>query len=475
MKVSILKRVILGGLAVFMVLTSVSCGPGSGSSNTSGGVSGTKEELLEKYKDLPEKKYIEKYGSIPYTTLNGAKVNITTWWGEKPGDRTASEHNSKLWDRIDYLEKTYNCKIEFNKMELSEIVTNLTTSVASGKPFADFVSILNGSVLGLVRQGILQSMESTVYLDPTESKWSPSSIEYGNIRGQHYVVEYGKTMPTHVVFFNKTIFEKQKLGDPYKLVDEGKWTWDTFKDIAIRATIDTDGDGRPNQYGLTGILQTLVYSDGGLPVSFDHKTGRGMYTLDSQKCFDGLNLAVELRYDKKVVDDPAANGAPWSYYTRQFKAGKVAMSIMECYLYQRELSDMKDDFGIVPFPKGPNATKNVSVSSSFPTIVMPANNPMTREKAFIYDLFTELLPGETDHYSRQWEVGVRDEQTVKYIAMCSDNRVFAYQEWFSGAAPIIGECINAPYRKVKTLAQTAKEAAQQVSAIIEDTNNQPFK
>lgn len=471
---AIWKRIGAAALAGCMALAFTACDAGTASSGTAG-ISGDKEALLEKYKDLPEKKYIEKYGEIPYSSLNGATINITTWWGEKPGDRTASEYNAKMWDRIDYLEKTYDCKFAFNKMELSEIVTNLTTSVASGDPFADFVSILGGSLLGLVKQGMLQDMESTQYLDPTETKWSPSSLEFGDIRNKHYVIEYGKTMPTHVVFFNKNIFEKQQLGNPYRLVDEGKWTWDTFKDIAIKATVDTDGDGKPNQYGVTGVLQNLVYTNGGVPVAFDHETGMGKYTLNTQECFDGMNFATELRYGKQVVDDPAANGAPWSYYTKQFKSGKVAMAIMECYLYQRDLKDMKDDFGIVPLPKGPNAEKNVSVASSFPTMVMPANNPMAKEKAFIYDLFTELLPGETDSYSKAWEVGVRDEETVKYIAMCSDNRVFAYQEWYSGAAPIVGECINAAYRNNKTLAQSSKEAEQQVSAVIEEVNSKPFK
>jgi hypothetical protein len=53
-------------------------------------------------------------------------------------------------------------------------------------------------------------------------------------------------------YYNATMFEEYGVKTPKEYFLEGNWTWDTFLEVMIQMTKDTNGDGRIDTYGLPG-------------------------------------------------------------------------------------------------------------------------------------------------------------------------------------------------------------------------------
>ena len=59
------------------------------------------------------------------------------------------------------------------------------------------------------------------------------------------------------IVWNKTKFEEMGLPNLYELVENGEWTWEKFKEIAIEATRDLDGDGDTDIWGYSPYAYSL--------------------------------------------------------------------------------------------------------------------------------------------------------------------------------------------------------------------------
>ena len=54
----------------------------------------------------------------------------------------------------------------------------------------------------------------------------------------------------HILVYNKTMFDEAGLETPIEMYNRGAWTWSNAIEVAKQLTIDEDGDGTPDQYGM---------------------------------------------------------------------------------------------------------------------------------------------------------------------------------------------------------------------------------
>ncbi len=95
---------------------------------------------------------------------------------------------------------------------------------------------------------------------------------------------------------NKTILDKEGIK-----VDDTKWTWGDFLEIAQKITKDTNGDGKPDQYALDKtspeeIFGLLLQAEEGNYIDLDNRTCK----FDSKEFIDLLKFAKEFT-DKGVT------------------------------------------------------------------------------------------------------------------------------------------------------------------------------
>jgi multiple sugar transport system substrate-binding protein len=169
------------------------------------------------------------------------------------------------------------------------------------------------------------------------------------------------------LFYNKDMFDK--AGVPYP---DDSWDWQKLVDVAKQLTLDTNADGKPDQWGLytettdmENYWSSLVWQNGGDIIAPDGKTT----VLDTPQAAGGIQFLQDLIWKDKVVPDPAI----FAETGDAFEQGKAAMEINGSWLVATDEA-AKLHFGIAPIPKGP-AGRVTSVNPTGAVIFKGSKSP----------------------------------------------------------------------------------------------------
>ena len=147
--------------------------------------------------------------------------------------------------------------------------------------------------------------------------------------------------------YNMEMIENAGLEDPYDLWKRGEWTWDVFLDYAQKLTT---GEGTDKVYGFTseeGIWWTAnwVWSNG---ASF-YNEDRTESLLTDDAFVEAVDFMFKLHTEYGVA--PLCIAAE-NYPTSLVPAQRAAMW-GDCLYYRASFQDLPFDYGIVPWPVGP--------------------------------------------------------------------------------------------------------------------------
>lgn len=150
------------------------------------------------------------------------------------------------------------------------------------------------------------------------------------------------------VYYNKALFDAVGLAYP---VDD--WTWDDFVAAAKALTVDKDGDGVTDQYGV-GVdpilyrLAPFVWQAGGELV--DDPAHPARLALDSPAALDAFQWFVDLQIKEKVVPDAAAEAARDS--ESRFLDGTLGMYFNSRRPVPTLRTIQAFDWDVAPLPRG---------------------------------------------------------------------------------------------------------------------------
>lgn len=151
-----------------------------------------------------------------------------------------------------------------------------------------------------------------------------------------------------VVYYNKALFDAAGL--PYPADD---WTWADFVAAALALTVDKNGDGVTDQYGV-GIdpvlyrLAPFIWQAGGELV--DNPANPTRLALDSTAAQQAFQWFVDLQTMQHVVPDAAAEAAQDS--ESRFLSGTMGMyfNSRRTVPTMRTIQDF--DWDVAPLPRG---------------------------------------------------------------------------------------------------------------------------
>ncbi len=315
--------------------------------------------------------------------FGGETVTIVEFWAGSAFSQGAGAAH------LAAIEEKYNCNIEFAWPggDHDAFVQNVATYVMEGAPYVVFEG-QNQWIYYAAAEGLLLPLTDILdqeYYDSLPAGIGQVMPEHNKFFGEVYGFECGWMggpdkffQETQAVYWNKELFRREGLPDLYELYENGEWTWEKFKEIAIKATADTDGDGAIDQWGFTtrgpmtdpGTLEYFVYMNDGEPVRFE--SGRLLFTMNEPAAIEALEFAREL-VDLGVYIDWGVWG-PW-------QNGQVAMNInIPSELYGTHenhfINQVNFEFGYVPLPKGPRAEDHVPVNrlTCFGVLPLTAKN-----------------------------------------------------------------------------------------------------
>lgn len=168
------------------------------------------------------------------------------------------------------------------------------------------------------------------------------AVATGLYDGERYGVPLSFTPLS--MFYNKTIFEAAGATVPT--------TWDEWVDTAAALTVDENGDGTPEQYGLA--LQDNATVGNGVWMSLLKSGGGDVVTENGDVVVDSPENAKTLEYWAAAVRDhqispPGLTGVDGD---ELFKAGKAAMTFGGPWM-ATIAQESGIDYGLAALPAGP--------------------------------------------------------------------------------------------------------------------------
>jgi uncharacterized lipoprotein YehR (DUF1307 family) len=354
--------------------------------------------------------------------FGGEKVTIVYEW--KPATEKGVSASTDRWiDRIAEMEQKYNVDIvEKQGAANTDYNGNIVTSIMSGSPVGNIISLSGSSNYSGIRSGAFSSLNGAMEetgIDFSDSIYNQQVRKYFNVNGKQYCFGYGTGDLAALFVYNKRIFEEMKLEDPIELMNAGGWTWGKVTELAKKATI-RNNDGTVKQYGLAitdclGMAETLVLTNGG-SMGFVDGNGSPVITMDSS----AVRSAFEQLYQWGSVDKVALGNwgnLNWDAIDKEFAKGNIAMisggaaTMNICYQ-----QGMQDEIGVVYPPKGPNASGYVTRMGIGYSYVIPVT--YTNQAAKYLLLMDELYQ---PHEGVSYDTEFRDYWITRFSDSTSYN------------------------------------------------------
>ncbi len=421
--------------------------------DTSGGVSTETEPAetepaeTELKADLPDVKYTGK--TIRILLMDRAQGDIYT-----EEDMTGNSLHDAVFSRNTAVTDRYGVTFEYVIDSETGVPSRISTSVKAGSDEYDicFTHMVNGAV-NVMNNDVLP-MDELPYVDLSKPWWDKDINEGFSIRG-HLMMINGDISPssfnnTACIYFNKKLFEKYDLEEPYKLVTEGKWTLDALIELTKDFSSDKDSDGRispdskSDLFGLTawwlGLPYDFYYGAGGSIVSKDE---------DDVPYYDVQIERDTVIYDKiyKAVITNNANyeKGNWNYPHTLFINGQALFYAASLGDGER-LREMEYDYGILPEPKLNEAQKEYRsfVNGAAAMICIPATvTPQNREfvsvilEALASEAYKTVTPVLKETYLKRKYT--RDADSMEMLDYVVRNRVFdmGYVFMYDGAGSYV--------------------------------------
>jgi ABC-type glycerol-3-phosphate transport system substrate-binding protein len=272
--------------------------------------------------------------------FGGAEITIMLWYNPDDDWR----------EMISNFEKEYNCKVNVIETTWDEMYTKLVSSITAGDPI-DVALLFHKFFPSYIIKNLMQPVDP--YIDMNDPAWDFEYMENFKWEGKYYGLTDKEEVDPQLIFYNKTMFEMNGLETPMDYFKRGEWTWDVFLELAQELTQDTDYDGTIDQWGFVHVKPwAFILANGTTLVKF---TGDGniVPNMKDPRVIEALQFQQDLIQKYRVSPDDRD--------ISPFVEGKVAMVTNGPYYPWTDLeANMKDEWDIAPFPKGPAVDVNIT-------------------------------------------------------------------------------------------------------------------
>ena len=263
--------------------------------------------------------------------------------------------------------------------------TRLATEFAAGTP--PDVSLMNYRRYGsFAASGVLEPLgpllENSVLIQPED--FYPITLEPFHWQGELMCLP--QNISSLVVYYNEDLFDAAGL--PYP---PDEWSWHEFLETAVALTVDEDGNGRPEQYGLgfdASFFRLIPFVwQNDAPIVDDPHLPRRL-TLTRPPSLEAVQWFVALQTVHGVIPDRLAEASQDS--ESRFIAGTVGMFLnsRRGTPSYREIEQFGWD--VAPLPQGKSAS-GILHSDAYCLSALSEN----KEAAWTFIEFANSVEGQT--------------------------------------------------------------------------------
>ncbi|MBE9116695.1 ABC transporter substrate-binding protein [Lusitaniella coriacea LEGE 07157] len=353
-------------------------------------------------------------------------IHLTLWHGiNPPPNRDVFQ---ELVDRFNQTHQTIEVEPLYVGQADRQLPKILTAVIGNASPdIFWFPPMLTGQLREL---GAIQPLDEWWENLPVKSEVDPAMLETMQLDGQIWSVPMATNNAG--VFYRPSLFAAAGIEELPK-------TWEELRQAARQLTQDTDGDGKPDRYGMflsLGKSEWVVFT--WLP--FMYSAG-GEWVKDGQPNLDNEGAIAALQFWSDLIEDGSAILSPpeRGYEQDDFISGRVAMQITGPWtLGFLPQTAVKDDYGVIPIPQDEQPAAVLGGENLFVMKTTPQREAASRE------FLAYVLSKE---FQTQWALGtgylpvnVKAQQSEEYQAYIAEHpvlKVFLEQMQWARSRPLI--------------------------------------
>lgn len=316
-----------------------------------------------------------------------------------------------------YVEETYNCKIIVKYFEPT--IENMRSKIMANDKIADVIHIPINNLLQSIRAGYVQCIDDIDGIYTDDYRWIDECTSMASYDGSCYGINFMRPSEVRTcLIYNRDVLKNSGVTEDIEtLVKNNEWTFDKFEEIAKKCTKDTDGNGVTDVWGLLPAIFNelgiaMVNSNGGSLVTVENGVAKENFT--SKEAVTALNYLSKWVNEDKICANVYGSEARYDFttqeYAKYFANGECAFMFCESWLvtqYLKNVADTDLDYGMVPFPMGPDATDYASASFNALVFAIPATNTKDLDKTvIIMNALAKAVAGEEDEADEAYDYDI---------------------------------------------------------------------
>lgn len=250
------------------------------------------------------------------------------------------------------VEEKYGVTIETSLSDT--IMATVQGGILSNDFSFDLINMDTANTSSAALNKLLMNIPDVPYIDLSKPYYDQNYIHDMSFAEKLFSVVTDLTtmdmFVTWIMMYNKNMIERHDLESPYQLVKDNKWTLDKFNSMLKDVSVE-NGDGKWDEldtYGFaahTGSARNLYYAAGLTICTKDENTDTPVLSLGDKS--EALSLAADKISDILYNDNKTLMNTK---IVEAFEEGR-SLFLAEITGYLGRFREMKDDFGVVPYPK----------------------------------------------------------------------------------------------------------------------------
>ncbi len=424
--------------------------------------------------------------SVNSTSMGNSNEPGSHFWSDfgYNADRSGEPINDAVFARNTAIED--RCGISIRLTEVADAEATAKKTVSAGDDAYDVVMPLIDRAYFLAEPGYILELGGIPYLNLQKPWWDQkltADLAMGNkIHMATGDISMEDEEYNWCVVFNKAMVEKFSLRNPYRDVEDGRWTYGVLYEMAKTVTYDINGDGLLDLNDSFGYGddynggQYLLHSAGERIAALNSE-GKPELTLMSDRTVLIMEELIRLLCDKTCVIwvsemKNVENG--WLELNKMLTEGRLLFR--EANIYNiKQYRGMSDDFGLLPGPKFNEEQEDYYQcidSHACSGICVPATAVNTERTGILLEALAWESADIKDAYYNVTLTGkyTRDEESLGMLEIIFSSRMYDIGRVFGwgNLGTVIdntiknGEGFASSYEKAAEKAQTALEKSYEL-------------
>ena len=387
--------------------------------------------------------------------LQGATIKIASPWNEWRQTSGCPPYQVAAAKALQKIGEDYNCKVEALVVDSSKLTQNIALSYSAGKVYADIIES-QGSPYTLTNYMEDVSKVSTLGLKTNDwDEFIGDTATFKNVQyGVGFMMTQNLAISQQVMVFNKKLADQYGVGDLYQKVRDGNWDYNAFE--AASKTVHQKSGGK-----VKGLLQqigtsmnTLIYTNNVNPIGKDSNG----YFFD----YNNSNMLAALNF----WSDYCKNGYMYEHDSTDYGASAAKLFMQRKSLFM--LTDyigtstwfnpsMEDAYGVLPLPKGPNASGYTTVSQT-KYFMLTKGNPRIEAAGRVLVAMANRTGWDMNEWDAvQLETALRDEESLEMMKIITNSNQISPEKVEMGLTSVFTTTVKSIIHEQKSAAQLLQQ------------------